>query len=448
MKRRTIFILLVLMMIVNASCFLAQDNGQNPSQVSEEPKKDLSGVQKDLYENNLGDDIYLTDEAEKQGRTEQDNIVPAEDAAIEEEKEEYDVKKVYHTELPEAIIKNLKYEKYPISYDYLLITGKVVNVREEPTVASKILKSLTQYEKVNLLKEVKGQFSDNFQTDSWYKILWEENGELKYGYVFGGLAEPRQFQFEKMKESLEKLKQQTDNHPMAFIANYKNWNGAAPLYQGKKIDQYGTRWYQSAPAYILPDEKSEFRYIEDGTLVSVLDKQGNFRKIKTLNFQGEYWVPDKYVNFKNSIQELTKVIVVDRKNQNQAVFEYIDGRWNLVSYTLATTGAKAQYKLETPLGYYMVIETVPRFLYLHDITKEIDGYAPYGIRFNGGAFIHGVPVNFIITEDKRIDPGMREYLFTIGTVPLSHRCVRNYTSHAKFLYDWIELGKSAVIVIE
>jgi len=43
---------------------------------------------------------------------------------------------------------------------------------------------------------------------------------------------------------------------------------------------------------------------------------------------------------------------------------------------------------------------------------------------------------------------MVEYSSTIGTTPRSHKCVRNYTSHAKYLWDWSEIGKTAVIVIE
>jgi len=159
-------------------------------------------------------------------------------------------------------------------------------------------------------------------------------------------------------------------------------------------------------------------------------------------------VPKKYITTWHSIKELTKVVVIDRKNQNEGVFEFRDGKWNLISYIFATTGEKAKYKEETSLGYFMAIQTRERFLYLDDETREISGYAPYAIRFNGGAYIHGVPVEFEILEEERVDPGIKEYLYTIGTVPRSHKCVRNYTSHAKFLYDWIEIGKSAVIVIE
>ena len=48
----------------------------------------------------------------------------------------------------------------------------------------------------------------------------------------------------------------------------------------------------------------------------------------------------------------------------------------------------------------------------------------------------------------RVDPGMAENLSTLGTDPRSHKCVRNATSHAKWLYDWVKIGRSAVIAFE
>ncbi len=182
--------------------------------------------------------------------------------------------------------------------------------------------------------------------------------------------------------------------------------------------------------------------------MSIISEEGDFYKIITLTFEGNYYVPKKYISFNNSIEKLKKVIVVDRNNQNEGVFELIDGKWNIISYIYATTGEDAKFKEPTSLGYYMAIQTRDRFLYLDDITKKVGGYAPYAIRFSGGAYIHGVPVDVKTELNVPVFQPMQEYLFTIGSVPRSHKCVRNYTSHAKFLYEWIEIGKSAVVVIE
>jgi len=360
----------------------------------------------------------------------------------------YELIQTFHTQLPPAIQSSIRYHQYPIHYDYLLVTKAAIHIREKPTTASKILRKAYQYEKLNLMEEVKGAYVKEYNQDRWYKVFWNQNGTTHYGYVLSSLGEPRKFQFDKMEKALNLLKAEVESHWTGYIANYKDRTGKAPLYKGKEVDAYGERRYQSAPAYFQADVKSDFRYIADGVLVSILGETSNFYKIRTLNFEGEYWVPKKYVSFNNSLKQLNQAIVIDRKNQNQGTFEYIDGKWHLISYVLATTGQKAKYKEETPLGYYMAIEKKSQFLYLSDTTKKIAGYAPYAIRFTGGAYVHGVPVDYKNVNGKLVDPGMREYSPTIGTVPLSHKCVRNYTSHAKFLYDWIRIGEGAVIVIE
>lgn len=388
-------------------------------------------------------------EAKKETETKKEPEIKKE---TEEEKVKKDYTEVVHrsfqSKVPEEVVLNIKYDKYQVLTDYLLILSDGVNIREKPSTSAKVIGKARYFEKISLISEVQGEYLDKYKTDKWYKVALNKDNKTLEGYIFSNLAQTRSFQFDKMYESVKRAKKEIDANNTAYISNYKDRAGTAPLYNGNTKDKFGIQRYQSAPAYYQPNLNSEFRYISDGTIVSVIEETESFYKVRTLNFEGEYYVPKKYVSFKESLETLTKAIVVDRKNQNEAVFELIDGKWNLISYTYATTGENAKYKLPTDLGYYMVIEKVSRFLYLSDTTKQIAGYAPYGIRFNGGAYIHGVPVDYIIKDGKRIDPGMQEYSSTIGTVPKSHKCVRNYTSHAKFLYDWVDIGKSIVIVIE
>ena len=192
----------------------------------------------------------------------------------------------------------------------------------------------------------------------------------------------------------------------------------------------------------------DFIYIEDGTLSGIFIQAviiwgGSSR------YRKNYYVPGKFIPKDRQIRELNRVIVIDRNNQNQGVFEKIDNNWTLISYTLATTGATGRYAQPTSLGYYYAIEKRNQFYYYEDGTTRIQGYAPYAIRFNGGAYVHGVPVNYLYSEKgERITPPKIEYSKSIGTVPLSHKCVRNYTSHAKFLYDWYREDETIIIVIE
>ena len=108
----------------------------------------------------------------------------------------------------------------------------------------------------------------------------------------------------------------------------------------------------------------------------------------------------------------------------------------------ATTGLRRPpHMRETPLGIFVIQEKKFKMFYYKDGTTEIGGFSPYASRFSNGGYIHGIPVNA---------PGknMIEYSRLLGTTPRSHMCVRNATSHAKFIYDWAEPQKTVIFVIE
>lgn len=361
------------------------------------------------------------------------------------------VARQYNSRVPETILENVKYTRYTIHRDYILLkTGS--NIRQRPDASSPIIGSAARYEKVPVVSRVKGTYSTTYKTDQWYEVVFEKNEKKIHGFILSALATRRTFQFDKMADAINRAKADLDSGHTAYISNYRNANGSAPTRNGKTIDAFGTRRDQAAPAYYTNSTKADFRYITDGMLVTILDETPSFYKVSTLNFDGEYFVPRKYVSFRHSVETLKKAIVVDRKNQNEAAFEFTDGQWQMITTSYATTGANGQYQLPTELGYYMAIQKKDYFIYLHDVTKELDGYAPYVIRFNGGAYIHGVPVSFKegqVEGNRVLDfPPTQEYLSSIGTIPRSHKCVRNYTSHAKFLYEWADIGSTIVIIIE
>lgn len=315
-----------------------------------------------------------------------------------------------------------------------------------------------------------------------------------YEYEAGG--ETRRFKFDEMVRAAETAYEAAKSGTIAYIDNYKNRNGMAPKNDGRTVDDLGNSRSASAPGYYDSSGSGDFRYIADGTLVSVVSENEKLAEVRIVGeTDGQsYFVPEHYVPADDALVSLEKVIVVDRAQQNIAAFERVpelviepvsintdaidpsefvnvdlmecaaDGmtegampaafpggraEWKIVSYSLATTGKNGKYHQPTPLGYYFAIEKKPKFYYLKDGTNDIEGYAPYAIRFTAGAYVHGVAVPYKYTaEGVRVDPGMQEFSRSIGTVPLSHKCVRNYTSHAKFLYDWYEHGKTVVIVIE
>lgn len=336
----------------------------------------------------------------------------------------------------------LKYDKYLLTYTYLLIENETANIRKGPSQEEPILKTASKNEKLSYIETVKN-------IKKWYYITWNEGEQQLFGFLDVDSAVKRIFQFDKMHEAILKAEKAATKGPLTYIDNYHNIKGHAPKYQGGELDNKGGRRSQSAPGYIDTSNLSEFDYLEDGTLVRILSSDSQYTQIALVKDESEYYVPNKYVVAPPAVISINKAIVIDRTNQNEVVFEKIDQEWKVISHTLATTGKIGEYHQPTPLGYFYAMEKRDKFYYYKDGTYIIQGYAPYTIRFAGGAYVHGVGINYKYNDDgTRTDPGMVEYSETIGTVPLSHKCVRNYTSHAKFLYDWYTPGEVIVIVIE
>lgn len=385
----------------------------------------------------------------------------------------------YADVVPEGLKRDLLYTKYGLPRHYLVMMGKYGNVRTKPSTASSILRKMNYTEKYGVLEAVKGQsISGN---DLWYKVFWYSSGKKRLGYIHSAYVNKREYNFDLAYEKAQLYKAEVESNRVGRISNFRNVNGAPPKYKGNlEEDPYNVLRYQAAAAYKSPDLKADFRYIQDGRVVQILSESGSFFEVavpdlKTESDPAVFYILKKYISETGSnLKQLNQIIFVDRKQQNEIVLSFENGGWRLVSYTQSTTGAKDDYRNPTDLGLFMVLNKKPKFDYLDDETKLIDGYAPYAIRFNGGAFIHGVPVAYVIEKEDKIikpavldasgkeikpavvqtkiisktDPGEVEYLSSIGTIPKSHKCVRNYTSHAKFLYDWVKVGQAAVVVFE
>lgn len=387
----------------------------------------------------------------------------------------YELVASHNSTLPDGLTWNLKYDKYLVGNDYVVMVNGAVNIRTGPSTDYKVLRKGYTYEKFKLLETVKGQYYGSFGTNDWHKILYYSKGKEKVGYVFGDIVSVRKYDFEQAFTKIQQMDAMVHGENIAHISNLRSNRGYAPLYKGKyKEDDRNVLRYQSAPAYFEPSKDSEFRYLQDGRLLRIDGYDDTFYFVTTFDTEEKYYVPKKYISFDKQLVNLTQVVVVDLTNQNEIVFEKNEDQWSVISYAYATSGTLTEHKEPTDPGVYKAILKKDQFLYLDDETKEIAGYAPYAIRFNGGAFIHGFPVNYklvkeytveqeqildeegnIIQEEilserivDRVDPGMIEYSPTLGTVPLSHKCIRNSTSHAKFLYDWVRIGEAVVIIEE
>jgi hypothetical protein len=285
------------------------------------------------------------------------------------------------------------------------------------------------------------------------KQLTYDQHTLQDEYPYGKTT--RQFQWDKIKEHLQRLETEQRN-PVHWVTlqNYKNQHGIAPEVNDPMSDEYhhvddhyGVDRNQSIPLYSPDDLKTPARYGRDGSLFKFIADSGDYVKVCSKNYDGDWLVPEKYVQKLDPALVITKTIFVDKTNQNIATIEKGDGegKWLIRSMNPATTGAhNPPYQMETPSGTFVIQEKKPKMYYTVDGSSTIAGYAPYASRFTRGGYIHGVPLNNPDATEK----DYIEISSTLGTTPRSHLCVRNATSHAKFVYDWAPALKSVVFVME
>ena len=261
----------------------------------------------------------------------------------------------------------------------------------------------------------------------------------------------RIFQWDKIKEKLAHI----DNEVLkggnwAIISNYKNLNGESPTISdyvrneyGRVSDQYGVERYQSAPLYTTNSDTVHARYGRDGWLAKIIDSDTTeMIKVSGVSFEDEYLIPKRYLVFWGDTIKIDKVVVVDVTNQNITSLEKRGNEWFVLSMNPATTGVhNPPYALETPLGIFAVQEQKQKMYYTKDGSSELAGYAPYASRFTNGGYIHGVPVQYPRQSIIEWSP-------SLGTTPRSHMCVRNASSHSKFIYDWATVKETVVVVID
>lgn len=261
----------------------------------------------------------------------------------------------------------------------------------------------------------------------------------------------RSFKWDVMRKCLAFIENmQHDTVKWVVLQNYKNLNREAPLVRRyvrnvyKRVaDTLGVERYQSVPLYLLTDTLTPERYGRDGTIAYLQGREGSFCRVLPATFEEEWLVPERYLKPLADSTLFHHVVFVDRRDQNICTLEWTGrGEWKIRSMNPATTGRHAPpYAQETPLGMYLIQQKKTRMVFLKDGSTATGGYAPYASRFTNGAYIHGVPVNVPRTA-------MIEYSWSLGTTPRSHMCVRNATSHSKFIFDWAPTEQALVVVIE
>ena len=261
----------------------------------------------------------------------------------------------------------------------------------------------------------------------------------------------RIFQWDKIKERLASLENaQQEKAVWGILSNYKNQNRESELVYSfvrneyKRVsDTLGVERYQSAPLFLPGDSVQPIRYGRDGWLVHLKTADSlDVVRVEGISFDGIYDVPKRYIIPLGDTIVINKAVFVDVTNQNIATVEKTDTAWVVRSMNPSTTGRhKPPYAHETPVGLFAIQQKKAKMLYTHDGSSELAGYAPYASRFTNGAYLHGVPTN-------SVDAAIIEYSWSLGTVPRSHMCVRNASSHAKFVYDWGRINETVVFVID
>jgi len=260
----------------------------------------------------------------------------------------------------------------------------------------------------------------------------------------------RQFQWNKIKERLALLENiQKEPTSWAILQNYKNKNKEAPLVRTYKRNSYtriadslGVERYQSVPMYAPSDSSIAVMYGRDGWLVKYLGDEGTYKKVEAIERHGEWLIPNRYVKHIHDSVVFTKAVFVDVTNQNITTLEKVDSKWMIRSMNPATTGVhRPPYAQETPLGMFVIQEKKAKMIFLKDGSTETGGFAPWASRFSNGGYIHGVPTNVPATK-------IIEFSSSLGTTPRSHMCVRNASSHAKFIYDTFTPEHTILFVLD
>ncbi len=358
---------------------------------------------------------------------------------------------------------NLKFdivmEEFARTYDNYVFVRRNSNIRELPTVKSKKISRARRNQKLKLLASYKNKIGEK-----WYKIISSDNKE---GYIRSDLVIARKYSYEEAIKEIEKVNkfilENQDN--MRVLSKYIPLDTSVD----KGRDSKGNYANQTIPVY-TNERRTKHYNLPDRALFVIIDQTKKYYIIKSPFYEENLYYPKKYRKYirKKDINGIAKkFIFIDKHSQNQITFE-LDDENNYVVKLMSsvTTGGKSKFGFDTPSGYFSVAITKPVMKYIKDVDKEeekkkaelekeknkdkqndkkteeekpkiqIIGEAQYAIRFSGGAYMHGIP--YLYEPENTIEQRKKATQSLLGTYGISHKCVRNYDSVVKYLYDWIE----------
>lgn len=344
-----------------------------------------------------------------------------------------EVVKVYNNSIPADVKTNIKYKgsDLPKLLNYIFVKTKVGNVRKSPSGASQLIYQIGFNEKLKVVEEIKYKNSNT----TWYKVE-TPNG---MGYISSIYCDDRSFRFEKMLQRIHELEKFVDDNNMAHIP-LASINSYVPNPFNKNLetmkDKYGTALDQN----ILGDYDGEKIVVPDRSVVSILSEGKKKADVRVEGIKEfPLTIEKKYLtNYPDISKGFRKVVAIDIRNQNLGAFEKINGEWVLISYIYAKTGIDSKLGFETPKGSFIVPTLKYDMGYRGNFGEDL-GVARYAIRFSGGGYLHGTPIEH--KEDANRDFFLNLKETGLGTFKGTRKCVRNTEKHARFLFDWI-LGDS------
>lgn len=341
----------------------------------------------------------------------------------------------YSNTIPSSINVNIKDNSaQPRFLNYIFIRSVDAPIRTKPSANAKVIVSLPFNAKLNVLEEIQ------VEGNNWYKVELEDtDGNKEEGYISSHLAELRVFRFEEMTRRINKLQnflqeKSSEGKKLAVINTYRP--NPSNTNMSRKKDRHGVSADQNARA----SYNGETIYIPDRSLLAIESENGGTANVDVCSIPEKPLKVDKSVlsSYPNVNPNFRKVIAIDLKNQNQGIFEKNGGTWELIAYTLNKTGIESALGFDTPRGYYLV-PTLKYEMGYRDEYNRASGFAKYAIRFCGGGYIHGTPIEF--KEDINRDFFLQEKDGTLGTVEGTRKCIRNKESHIQFLFNWATNGK-------
>ena len=337
----------------------------------------------------------------------------------------------YDNEMPQEIknIYNPKHKGEGVNYfDYVFVTARSANLREKPDPKSKVIGKFTYDVKLKLLEKVR------YQGNIWYLV---EDAKGNKGYIAGSQTKKRDFRFQMALDKIGDL-EYFINKSIDEGATLMSVNTYVPnpsnINPQREKDKYGTSLDQNLLGI---SKKGERIIIPDRSVVKIIENRGDKALVRALSIPEEVEVSKAKLSAYPSIKKgFRKVIAIDIENQNFMVFEKSKqtNEWELISYVYTKTGIDSQLGYETPKGFF----TVPVVKYVMPYTDETgqkQGSAKYAIRFCGGGYLHGTPIN--VQEEANKEFFLRQKEFTLGTTTGTRKCVRTSEGHAKFLFDWL-----------